>query len=405
MSKISISNKLFLESILQLTSGFVLDFTNNGFQSFFADLDIDIYDDEKYPGNGSSSSKANRLRALLKSGSDDEVHKALTALADYITVKKITPVEWGDVPFQDITEIQISKIREIAETVKSDGSNNTSDVKPIIKEPTNAASTEAIVDENKIQIEIHEEIYNHIESYLRTGDYFHAVEESYKLVRSKLKEITGKEKAHEAFSEANFEKIFGHLPVDDVEKDFFEGVKFLNMSIQFLRNEKAHTPATKVEENLAIHYISLASLSYDLITKNLDVEKISQIEIAIENKRREYKTVNSFYADFANGEWIDGFKKQFGFTSNFRNKLKKKWFEELNFSISYDRTNIELMKLQLVIDDLSQEEIESLLDLPTKDKYGNEQGAGLLEFLKYIQSKHSTKITQKLREWINNTDK
>ncbi|MFH0947371.1 MAG: TIGR02391 family protein, partial [Elusimicrobiota bacterium] len=51
------------------------------------------------------------------------------------------------------------------------------------------------------------------------------------------------------------------------EKDFFEGVKFLHMSIQFLRNEKAHTPAQDLDKNLAIHYISLASLAYDLITR------------------------------------------------------------------------------------------------------------------------------------------
>ena len=62
-------------------------------------------------------------------------------------------------------------------------------------------------------------------------------------------------------------KIFGHQPVDDAEKDFFEGVKFLHMSIQFLRNEKAHTPAHDLDKNLAIHYISLASLAYDLITR------------------------------------------------------------------------------------------------------------------------------------------
>jgi len=54
---------------------------------------------------------------------------------------------------------------------------------------------------------------------------------------------------------------------NEAEKDFYEGVKFLHMSIQFLRNEKAHTPAKDLDKNLAIHYISLASLAYDLITR------------------------------------------------------------------------------------------------------------------------------------------
>jgi hypothetical protein len=43
----------------------------------------------------------------------------------------------------------------------------------------------------------------------------------------------------------------------------FQGVKFLHMAIQKLRNEKAHTPAQKMDKNLAIHYIVLASLAYN----------------------------------------------------------------------------------------------------------------------------------------------
>ncbi|NCS72459.1 TIGR02391 family protein [Candidatus Peregrinibacteria bacterium CG11_big_fil_rev_8_21_14_0_20_41_10] len=82
-----------------------------------------------------------------------------------------------------------------------------------------------------------------------------------------VKDIAGKEKATDAFNNSNYEIIFGHQPIDQAEKDFFEGVKFLHMSIQFLRNEKAHTPARDLDKNLAIHYISLASLAYDLITR------------------------------------------------------------------------------------------------------------------------------------------
>jgi uncharacterized protein (TIGR02391 family) len=108
-------------------------------------------------------------------------------------------------------------------------------------------------------------VFDHVKSLLKSGHYFNAVEESYKIVREKLKLITGREKAHEAFSEDNYEKIFGHKSRNDAEKDFFEGVKFLHMAIQKLRNEKAHTPAKELDRNLAIHYIVLASLAYDLV--------------------------------------------------------------------------------------------------------------------------------------------
>ena len=63
-------------------------------------------------------------------------------------------------------------------------------------------------------------------------------------------------------------RIFGHEPVDEVEKDFFEGIKFLNMAIQKFRNEKAHDLAKSLDRNIAIHYLALASLAYDLITRN-----------------------------------------------------------------------------------------------------------------------------------------
>lgn len=126
---------------------------------------------------------------------------------------------------------------------------------------------EASISDNQINIILQKEVFSHVKKLLNNEHYFNAVEESYKIVREKLKSITGKEKAHEAFNEKNYTTIFGHEAKDDVEKDFFEGVKFLHMAIQKLRNEKAHTPAKDLDKNLAIHYIVLASLAYDLITK------------------------------------------------------------------------------------------------------------------------------------------
>lgn len=127
--------------------------------------------------------------------------------------------------------------------------------------------SQATFKNGNINVILQKEVFDHVQKLLNSGHYFNAVEEAYKIVRQKLKEITGKEKAHEAFAELNQEKIFGRKPKDDAEKDFFEGVKFLHMSIQFLRNEKSHTPAQDLDKNLAIHYISLASLAYDLITR------------------------------------------------------------------------------------------------------------------------------------------
>ena len=124
------------------------------------------------------------------------------------------------------------------------------------------------VEDDEVTINIRPEIYEHIKRYLATQDYYHAVEEAYKIVRQKLRELTGEEKASQAFCETNIEKIFGHNPSDAAEKDFFEGVKFINMAIQNFRNEKAHTPAKPLVKNRAIHYIYYTSLAYELISRN-----------------------------------------------------------------------------------------------------------------------------------------
>lgn len=134
----------------------------------------------------------------------------------------------------------------------------------------------ATVTSDTVSLKINSEIYKHIKTYLERGDYFHAVEESYKVVREKLREITNKEKASDIFN-MNAENTKYHLQIfgknaepNTPESDFFRGVGYLNLTIQFLRNEKIHTLATHVDENLAIHYISLASLAYDLISRRVE---------------------------------------------------------------------------------------------------------------------------------------
>ncbi|MES2971405.1 MAG: TIGR02391 family protein [Patescibacteria group bacterium] len=127
---------------------------------------------------------------------------------------------------------------------------------------------------DSITIEIRKEVYDHISNYLNNEDYFHAVEEAYKVVKEKLREISGKEKASDIFNmnaenNKHHENIFGETAeVGTPKSDFFRGVGYLNLAIQFLRNEKSHSLATQIDKNLAIHYISLASLSYDLISRS-----------------------------------------------------------------------------------------------------------------------------------------
>ena len=82
--------------------------------------------------------------------------------------------------------------------------------------------SEATFKNGDINIVLQKDIFDHVKKLLNDGHYFNAVEESYKVVRKKLKDVSGNEKATDAFNVVNYKKVFGHKPVDDVEKDFFE---------------------------------------------------------------------------------------------------------------------------------------------------------------------------------------
>lgn len=87
MSSLTNNEKLILEKFLEMSSGYVLDFTNRSFQDFIKTaVDRDIYDD-KYDRH--SGSKANRLRAFWDIENDPTVGKLLIELIEYARTKKI----------------------------------------------------------------------------------------------------------------------------------------------------------------------------------------------------------------------------------------------------------------------------------------------------------------------------
>ncbi|GAB4032075.1 MAG: hypothetical protein Fur0012_10180 [Elusimicrobiota bacterium] len=232
-----------------MSGGYVLDFSDKSFKDFFNNLGVDI-DNPKYFQNGSS--KANRLRTYWQKAENKSVGKTIIEMAEIMEDKiRLGKVGVGDKEAKILEKEKIRHVKEIGQKLLN----------------TAKLSTSETVANNFINIEIRPEIYKHIATLLQSEHYFNAVEEAYKVVRQRLKDITGKERATDAFSEVNQEKIFGRKPKNDAEKDFFEGVKFLHMAIQYLRNEKAHIPAYKLDKNLAIHYLSLASLAYDLISR------------------------------------------------------------------------------------------------------------------------------------------
>lgn len=79
MSNLNYIDKQYLEKMLAMHGGYVLDFSNRTFEEFFRHHGIAIYDD-KYGIHGNS--KANRMRAFWEQESDQIVAKVLTDMFD-----------------------------------------------------------------------------------------------------------------------------------------------------------------------------------------------------------------------------------------------------------------------------------------------------------------------------------
>ena len=77
----------FFEKLMEMSEGFVLDFSNGTFSTFVADsIGIDIYSDEykyKVENKFGSSSKANILRYILRNEDEKLVLKLINDLVEY----------------------------------------------------------------------------------------------------------------------------------------------------------------------------------------------------------------------------------------------------------------------------------------------------------------------------------
>jgi uncharacterized protein (TIGR02391 family) len=113
---------------------------------------------------------------------------------------------------------------------------------------------------------LHAEILSRCRKLYESGDYAEAVEKGFKVVRDRLRELTGYETGSDAFGK-------GKLYVDGtaaphVDDDFQNGVKFLTMAIDRFRNEKSHTADGNISDPIrAYEYLRLSSLALHLLKR------------------------------------------------------------------------------------------------------------------------------------------
>jgi len=112
--------------------------------------------------------------------------------------------------------------------------------------------------------DLHPEIKETCIPLCHNGHLAEGVEKSFKIVRDRLRKLTGYETGSEAFGKAGL-RIKGAAE-PHVANDFNEGVKFLTMAIDRFRNEKAHVIDGNIRDELrAYEYLRLSSLAMHLL--------------------------------------------------------------------------------------------------------------------------------------------
>ena len=113
---------------------------------------------------------------------------------------------------------------------------------------------------------LHPAIFSKCQHLFETGAYPEAVEKSFKVVRDRLRSLTGHETGSEAFGKGKLH-IKGAAAVN-VDHDFNEGVKFLTMAIDKFRNEKSHTSDGNITDpQHAYEYLTMSSLAMHLLDR------------------------------------------------------------------------------------------------------------------------------------------
>ncbi len=111
---------------------------------------------------------------------------------------------------------------------------------------------------------LHPDIFSKCQSLFQKAEYPEAVEKGFKVVRDKLRDLTGYETGSEAFGKGKLH--IKEAAAQNVDYDFNQAAKFLLMAIDSFRNEKSHTSNAKIKDpQKAYEYLGLSSLAMNLL--------------------------------------------------------------------------------------------------------------------------------------------
>lgn len=111
---------------------------------------------------------------------------------------------------------------------------------------------------------LHPQVRSKCEALYASGAFAEAVKKSFKVVRDRLRDLTGYEKGSEAFAKGKLHIRGAVAP--HLDSDVNEGAKFLMMAIDMFRNEKSHTSDARITDPVrAQQYLTLSSLAMVLL--------------------------------------------------------------------------------------------------------------------------------------------
>jgi hypothetical protein len=149
MANLATKDKLYLEKLLQMGGGYVLDFSNRTMEEFFRDnVGINIYDEAYAYASGS---KANYIRGFWLVADNALVGKSILELISYIRTKILL----DEFKAEDFKDMLISECESIAKHLMSKSEDNPSGETIFtadIKQSISYHSSQSTISRNQYQL-------------------------------------------------------------------------------------------------------------------------------------------------------------------------------------------------------------------------------------------------------------
>jgi hypothetical protein len=346
MSSLKTSDKIILEKLFNMRSGYVLNFTDRSMETFFKDeFKIDLYD-PKYDFDFPSKSKANRVRGIWTAENDETVGSIILALTEQaendllIAGKEISNIEKELIKkareigvrlsfpdfLEKIQQPEVQKIKYKADLIKNFNLSKVDDL------------------QKNTKIYLLKVFYSYYENILRayygSGLFFPTsgiddLNDYFKILRNKMLKIIESENTFSQIKTSRaYQTIIDPITSLYICPEFFDGIweDAIVPSIINLREEIADRDL--FENSSEIHKTDIATVLF-LEAIAQEIEKLNRVQ----NQREKHfyeEEAPKYKKDFDNiFEKSDGQTVKHEHTHRFENSIQEKGID-LNHKFEKD---------------------------------------------------------------------